>query len=58
MSDRLVRNAEDVDDVLRKEIDYLKVNAILEKERTASGEFLKSALGHCEEKQKKKERCV
>ena len=55
VSDRLVRNAEDVDDVLRKEIDYLKVNAILEKERTASGEFLKSALGHCEEKQKKKE---
>ena len=55
VSDRLVRNAEDVDDVLRKEIDYLKVNAILEKERTTSGEFLKSALGHCEEKQKKKE---
>lgn len=55
VSDRLVRNAEDVDDVLRKEIDYLKVNAILEKERTTSVEFLKSALGHCEEKQKKKE---
>lgn len=55
LSGRLIRNIEDVDNILEKEIDYKKVNAILEKERTTSGEFLKSALGHCEEKQKKKE---
>lgn len=55
LSNRLIRNANDVSSVLKKEIDYIKVNAILKKERITSGEFLKNALAGCEEKQKKQE---
>ena len=53
LSNRLIRNVENVDSVLKKEIDFKKINDILERERTVSGKFLKRALGDCERKQKK-----
>ena len=55
LSNRLIRNIDHVDEVLSKKIDYEKVESILEKERTVSGDFLKAALSGCEKKEKKQE---
>ncbi len=55
LSNRMIKNIENVDNILNKEIDYKEVDAILEKERIASREFLKTALGTVTEKRKRQE---
>lgn len=52
LSNRLIKNIKNVEDILRQEIDYKKVNAILEKERAISDNFLRVALQNCEEKKR------
>lgn len=47
LEDRLILNDTSVDDFKNKEIDYRKVNVLLEKERLYSINFLIDALGDC-----------
>lgn len=47
LEDRLILNDTSVDDFKNKEIDYRKVNVLLEKERLYSINFLNDALGDC-----------
>lgn len=47
LEDRLVLNDASVDDFTKKEIDYRKVNALVEKKRLHSIDYLIEALGDC-----------